>query len=33
MVMRSPILGNKAERYATDAEYRVSLIVTKYHDR
>jgi hypothetical protein len=27
--------GNKAtaERYATDAEYRASLIVTKYHDR
>jgi|HubBroStandDraft_4_1064222.scaffolds.fasta_scaffold1005213_3 hypothetical protein len=22
-----------AERYATDAEYRASLIVTKYHDR
>jgi hypothetical protein len=23
----------KAERYATDAEHRASLIVTKYHDR
>jgi hypothetical protein len=22
-----------AERYATDAEHRASLIVTKYHDR
>jgi hypothetical protein len=23
----------KVERYATDAEHRASLIVTKYHDR